>query len=75
MFRFGSIKSTLTSVKKFAFTSCDEDDNDDEYDVDSSPSLIEQVELRCPSYCNVMLSYQHIFSFRLMLLLSKTRRE
>ena len=75
MFRFGSIKSTLTGVKKFAFTSCDEEENEDDFDVDSSPSLIEQVHLeRCfSSYAglsNVTLSF-----CRLMRLLSKTRRE
>ena len=33
MFRIGSFKSVVTGFKKFAFTSCDaEDDDDDDYD-------------------------------------------
>lgn len=41
MFRVGSFKSALAGLKKFAFTSCDADEEDD---FDSTPSIIEQAD-------------------------------
>lgn len=73
MFRFGSMKSTLTGIKKFAFTSCDEEENDDDFDVDSSPSLIEQVLQSDTSIVTTIFDYL-LFS-RLMRLSRRTKGE
>jgi hypothetical protein len=44
MFRIGSFKSVVTGFKKFAFTSCDAEDDDDD---DTFDSFIEKV---CSSF-------------------------
>lgn len=43
MFRMGSFKGTLAGVKKYFFSSCDAEPEDD-FD---TPSLIEQVRIYC----------------------------
>lgn len=64
MFRIASFKSAFANVKRYAFTHCDEkEDEDDHYDDDSNtPSFVEEVSLK--NYVNVQgRAFDNIESF------------
>ena len=76
MFRIGSFKSALAGLKKYAFTSCDADEEDD---FESTPSIIEQVCKRLRQWLPIAEAYWSLIVYfvplRLMLHWRMRRRK